>query len=80
MDSVKKDVDGFEYILFLILLLLITGNSKTFDSYFQIVDRQTTKISKILDVLSTTANNFHSVLEIPQKEKPEEPDDEIDLQ
>ena len=58
---------GIEYLLFLILLLLLVGNHNVFSNYFDLFDKQTTKMRNILETFSATAEGLKTAIITPQK-------------
>lgn len=72
-DSNKQDVNNFEFVLFLILILLIMSNNNTFNSYFQLLDQNISAITNIINLFSATSQNLQGVFQTPQKQKFQEP-------
>ena len=58
---------GIEYLLFLILLLLLVGNHNVFSNYFELFNKQTSKMKNILETFSATAEGLKTAIITPQK-------------
>ncbi|MTI61409.1 MAG: hypothetical protein FH762_15770 [Firmicutes bacterium] len=59
--------DSFEFLLFLILILLIMGNSNTFNSYFEVLDGHVKEVNNILNLFSSTANGLKGAFTASQQ-------------
>ncbi len=58
VSSSDMDVNGMDFLLFLILILLLLGNQDTFNSYFQVFDKEVNQLNKILGAFQTTAEGL----------------------
>ena len=56
----SQDVSGMDFLLFLILILLFLGNQSTFNSYFQVFDKEVNKLTEMLSAFKTTADGLKS--------------------
>ncbi|MFW5971950.1 MAG: hypothetical protein ACOCRL_00555 [Bacillota bacterium] len=61
VSSSDFDVNGLDFLLFLILILLFLGNQNTFNSYFQLFDTEVSKLNNVLGAFQDTANGLKSV-------------------
>ena len=52
---------------FLVMLLLLSGKSNTFNKQIQIIKNQTSQLKNIIELFSKTAENFQSVFNDSQK-------------
>lgn len=59
-------VDGLEFFLFLILLLILMGSQNTLSSHFNLLDKEVNKISNFLNMFSTTATGLKTLMETPK--------------
>ena len=66
-ENINSNEIGIEYLLFLILLLLLVGNHNVFSNYFDLFDKQTTKMRNILETFSATAEGLKTAIITPQK-------------
>ncbi len=57
------EVDSFEFLLFLILLLVLMGSQHTFSSHFEVLSREINRVNSFLNMFSTTANGLKSLVE-----------------
>ncbi len=62
-------VDSFEFLLFLILLLVLMGNRNTFNSHFEQLNREINNLNSILETLSVTSEGLKTAITAPQKLK-----------
>jgi len=62
----KQDVGGLDFMLFLIFVLLLMSNKNTFDSHFQLLDKEMSTISTFINLFSTTAQSLRSIVKSPQ--------------
>jgi len=58
VSSSDVDVNGMDFLLFLILILLLLGNQDTFNSYFEIFDKEVNHLNSILGAFQTTAEGL----------------------
>lgn len=58
-----EDVNSGSYLLFLIFILLLLSNQSTFDNYFELLDKETSKLNNIINGLNSTANGFRMTLQ-----------------
>ncbi|MFW6034755.1 MAG: hypothetical protein ACOCRZ_00730 [Halothermotrichaceae bacterium] len=71
----SSSVNGNEFFLFLILILLIMSNQGSFNNHFELFDKQVNKINNLLETLSLTTDGLKSAIAAPQKVK-----DNVDFQ
>lgn len=69
IEKPSSNVGGLDFLLFLILILLVTGNSNAFNTYFQVLDKQVKKVNQIINTFSVTAESLKAAFEAPQKMK-----------
>lgn len=60
--SSAVEVDSFEFLLFLILLLVLMGSQHTFSSHFEVLTREINRIDSFLNMFSTTANGLKTLV------------------
>jgi len=58
---------GLEFILFLILILLLLGNQKSFGTHFEKLNKEINKVNQLLNAFSATAEGLKTTVEAPQK-------------
>ena len=58
---------GLEYTLFLILILLLLGNQKSFNEQFRFLNEQTQEIKKFLNAFEATAEGLKTTIMTPQQ-------------
>ncbi|MFW6270213.1 MAG: hypothetical protein ACOC4G_09055 [Bacillota bacterium] len=58
----NQDVNGIEFILFLILILLLAGNQNNFDEHFNIFENELNKITQLLNTFSATEEGLKNIL------------------
>lgn len=63
----KSDTGQYGFLLFLILILLVSGSQKDFSTYFQKFNQGTANIKNILEVISATSEGLKNTIETPQK-------------
>lgn len=68
-NSANLEVNGPDFLLFLILILLLMGNTGNFNPYFQLFNDQATKLTQIINALSATADGLKGAFETPQRIK-----------
>lgn len=66
-NSAGIEGDNFEFLLFLILILLIMGNSNTFSSYFEVLDGHVKEVNNILNLFSSTASSLKGAFTASQQ-------------
>lgn len=54
----EMDVNSMDFLLFLILILLLIGNQNTFNSYFQLFDKEINRLNQILGAFKATAEGL----------------------
>ncbi len=59
--------NNISFILFLILILLLLGNTDSFTTHFQLIDGEVNKIKKLLEAVSVTNENLQNAVRAPQK-------------
>ncbi len=64
-----SDVDAFEFLLFLILILVLMGNRNTFSSHFELLNKELNNINSIMEALSVTSESLQATINAPQKLK-----------
>jgi hypothetical protein len=62
-----NNVDTFEFLLFLILILVLMGNRNTFSSHFDLLNKEVNNINSILEALSVTSEGLQAAITAPQK-------------
>ncbi|MFW6287631.1 MAG: hypothetical protein ACOC2J_02665 [bacterium] len=55
-----SDVNSMDFLLFLILILLLVGTQDTFNSYFQLFDKEVKNLNNVLGAFEATANGLKS--------------------
>lgn len=60
--SVKAEgVQNMDFMLFLILILLLMSNQKSFGTYFETLDGKLSNITNFINTLNATANGLQGV-------------------
>ncbi len=62
-DPNSDDVNSGSFLIFLIFIFLLLGNQSTFDSYFALLDKETSKLNSVLNGLNSTANGLKSTMQ-----------------
>jgi len=62
-----NNVDTFEFLLFLILILVLMGNRNTFSSHFDLLNKEVNNINSILEAISVTSEGLQAAITAPQK-------------
>ncbi len=65
--TTETGIGSFEFILFLILIMLFLGNSKTFEPHFELLNSQVNKVNQIINMLSATAEGLQGAFTAPRK-------------
>ncbi len=71
MEEEEKNVEsmgsGFDFLLFLILILLLVGNRNAFSNYFELFNKEVTRVTNLIKTLSATADGLQGAFTAPQK-------------
>jgi len=59
--------DNFNFLIFLILILLLMGNKNSFNTHFQLINNEVEKITKLLEAVSVTNDSLKNAVKAPQK-------------
>ena len=59
-------VDGFEFLLFLILLLVLMQSQDSFNPHFKLLNKEMETIKSFLNMFTTTANGFKTLVAGPE--------------
>jgi len=58
---------NLDFLVFLILILLLMGNTNSFNNHFQLINSEVEKITKLLEAVSVTNDNLQNAVKAPQK-------------
>lgn len=58
---------SMDFLVFLILILLLMGNTNSFNTHFQLINKEVKKVTKLLEAVSATNDSLQDAVKAPQK-------------
>src|SRR5690554_4256010 len=61
-DLKTNNIDEFEFLLFLILIMLLMGNQNTFNPHFELLNKELNSLNTLLQALSASSNGLKTAV------------------
>ncbi|HLV08579.1 MAG TPA: hypothetical protein VKY40_00030 [Halanaerobiales bacterium] len=61
-NNISENISEFEFLLFLILIMLLMGNQNTFSPHFELLNKELNSLNTLLQTLSASSNGLKSAV------------------